>query len=360
MAKTVFILGAGASRSCGGPLMVDFLDRAEALLHSGRLSTDDRGLFEAIFREMYEFGRIHAKASIDLNNVEDVFAAFEMAATLGRASRDLSDAMAMMIARTVEAGIRLPVVQDDGGDREIAAPAEYSRLARWLRQQDSPLSPPAAITFNYDLGLDLALFWEDVAISYALPTDGTRVGAVDLLKLHGSLNWVRLDEGIVAVSVRDLLDGLGPRHRSQLKREIALVDVPCVDVARAARKSADGVLPPVALIPPVWSKSGRHQELKSVWERAATALSTAEHIVVCGYSLPSSDQFFRYLFALGTMGESRIKSFHVFDPDVAVHERFRALLGAETLQRFRPHKAKFDGMVNWLEDADESLPLRSG
>jgi hypothetical protein len=38
-----------------------------------------------------------------------------------------------------------------------------------------------------------------------------------------------------------------------------------------------------------------------VWRTAAQHLSEAEHIFIIGYSLPETDQFFRYLYGLGTV-----------------------------------------------------------
>src|SRR5205085_2387516 len=89
------------------------------------------------------------------------------------------------------------------------------------------------------------------------------------------------------------------------------------------------------VVPPTWNKSQYHSVLESVWQAAARELSTAENIIVCGYSLPESDQFFRYLYALGTVGELRLKRLWVFDPNETVGKRFRGLLGQGAIQRFQ-------------------------
>ena len=41
-------------------------------------------------------------------------------------------------------------------------------------------------------------------------------------------------------------------------------------------------------------------------------------------SLPASDHFFRYLYALGTVGDLRLKRVWVFDPDREVGWRFNS------------------------------------
>ncbi len=87
MTSTVFILGAGASRAAGGPLMVDFLDIAEDMFEGMRQSQEPnsvRDSFELVFREIHKLQEVYARSTLDLNNIESVFAAFEMATLLGR------------------------------------------------------------------------------------------------------------------------------------------------------------------------------------------------------------------------------------------------------------------------------------
>lgn len=51
MSDVVFILGAGASRDCGGPLMSDFLDISQELLLSRKVDDKEeefKRVFEAI------------------------------------------------------------------------------------------------------------------------------------------------------------------------------------------------------------------------------------------------------------------------------------------------------------------------
>jgi hypothetical protein len=68
---------------------------------------------------------------------------------------------------------------------------------------------------------------------------------------------------------------------------------------------------------------------------AVRELSDAEKSLVCGYSLPTADKFFHYLFALGAIGKARLRRFWVFDPDKEdVKPRFRRILRQMALERF--------------------------
>ena len=73
------------------------------------------------------------------------------------------------------------------------------------------------------------------------------------------------------------------------------------------------------IVPPTWNKTQYHHEIAAVWQNTARHLSEAENIFVVGYSLPERDQFFRYLFALGTVGDALVRRFWVFDPDQTIN-----------------------------------------
>lgn len=83
MSDIVFILGAGASRQAGAPLMSDFLDKAADLLVTRRVDSQ-REQFEKVFSAIGELQRVHSKAQLDLNNIESVFTAFELAKIIQR------------------------------------------------------------------------------------------------------------------------------------------------------------------------------------------------------------------------------------------------------------------------------------
>ena len=70
MAKTVFILGAGASADAGAPLMATFLDRArEEWRDEG---TQDAPAFAAVFDGISHLRLVHSKSKMDFTNIESV------------------------------------------------------------------------------------------------------------------------------------------------------------------------------------------------------------------------------------------------------------------------------------------------
>src|SRR6266446_8966158 len=81
MAKIIFILGAGASKVAGAPLMHEYLDKARELWKTNKVPAEAQ-YFEQVFNAVSILQRATAKAQLDIHNVESVFSAFEMASVL--------------------------------------------------------------------------------------------------------------------------------------------------------------------------------------------------------------------------------------------------------------------------------------
>src|SRR5690606_2496781 len=76
-----FILGAGASKDCGAPLMNEFLDTASRLLSINDVNGKNED-FVRVFKAISSLQAVHSKSQIDLNNIESIFTALEIANVL--------------------------------------------------------------------------------------------------------------------------------------------------------------------------------------------------------------------------------------------------------------------------------------
>jgi len=354
MSSTVFILGAGASRDAGAPLMTDFLGAAEDVLRDERASNGTAN-FQLVFDAIGRLQQVHSKASLPLDHIEHVFSALEMAGTLEQFADYPPEQVARLvaaapdvIARTLEQRVAFPI-----RDKHVWAPPPYDEFVELVRRLTRDVARPQSVTvltFNYDLALDYALHHQVLAHHYGF---GDERG-VPLLKLHGSLNWRRClscDE-IRPMPLAELL----PRYTWWLHKvpetgRLLLADYPhnCTKCGRTLEQTP-------WIVPPTWNKLERYRALRAVWARAARELADAENIFVSGYSLPDADTFFPYLYALGTVSMTRLKRFWVFDPDPAVGERFRRLCGPGVTSQFRPFEFVFSGMMSVLND---EFPARS-
>jgi NAD-dependent SIR2 family protein deacetylase len=345
MSQTVFILGAGASRHAGVPVMREFMDAARDLLRHEDLEEVEKDDFRLVLSAIDALQAAHSKAELDIQNIEHVFAAFEMARLIGKLGSLSNDdigklpaAMRTLIAATIERSVKLQWV--NAAARPSPAYEDFARLAAQLGKSQ----PVTVITFNYDLCFEHALGALGVQFDYGLGTRSIRSG-VRLLKLHGSLNWVVCpDAGCGAITDYSLNTYFSRRSWLGEPKFMRLL------VSSEAKKTTKcrtcgQVGGELMIIPPTWNKAVHQDRLSVVWRSAAQELQDAERIVVSGYSLPESDRFFHYLYALGTIGPANLRDFWVCDPDATVAARFKEILGPQARARFAFHNEYFQQTV---------------
>jgi hypothetical protein len=131
MSEIVFILGAGASKEAGAPLMCEFLDRADKVRRGPRSQVDHEA-FKLVFQAISQLTSVHSKAKLDLDNLEDVFGAFEMARAIGvfpgYAPSDiekLTSSFRWVVADTLEETIEFRIAH-----QQILPSPSYGRLAQ--------------------------------------------------------------------------------------------------------------------------------------------------------------------------------------------------------------------------------------
>lgn len=360
MSSIVFILGAGASKQAGAPLMAEFLDVARDLWAKGSVS-DSTPSFEKVFQAIGRLQTVHSKSEFDIHNVESVFAAMEMGKTLEKfpGCESVADIdgligdMKTVILKTIERTLLFPLEAARGGNVEYKRYSEpppyrdFVLLLQHLREAAHPPQKVSVITFNYDLAMDLALMRDQMGPDYCF-ADSRSDRRVPLLKLHGSLNWVACPEcdRIATWDIEEYLNKHRPSHRAEEKAPILvgsqLSEFQCCNHSFKRE--------PV-LVPPTWNKADYHRTLSRVWSRAAKELGEAVNIFVIGYSLPESDSFFRYLYALGSVSDYPLQRFWVFNPDKTggVEKRFKDLLGPGARDRFQYFPLTFDVAIREIQ-----------
>jgi hypothetical protein len=188
--------------------------------------------------------------------------------------------------------------------------------------------------------------------------------AVRLLKLHGSLNWAlctnpsddvrcgqcaKVTSWSIKQAVRHKWEGVPFRMAHEPPTRVPLGKFwPEKPQYACPRAVAGGPM----LIPPTYSKGDRHLQIMNVWKIAAKELNEAKNIVVMGFSLPDTDQFFRHFFALARADAEYLSRFCVFDPDEGVERRFREWLGRDARDVLRHYPLKFGEAVSLLLNAE--------
>jgi hypothetical protein len=356
MSEVVFILGAGASKDCGAPLMNDFLDTASRLL-----STNDVGGkkedFERVFRAISSLQAVHSKAQLDLNNIESIFTALEIANILQKlpgfepeeiplAIASLKELIVVTLERTIEFPTR---------GRHILPPRsyeEFSELLSFLKKDAHPKINPTVISFNYDIALDVAMHRQGLGPVYGFGPSVDTHYPINLLKLHGSLNWaVRTDSGLVQPLT---LQEYFSKYQYEGFEEHGTCKIPIGSQLQEYYSTYTDVAvnaEPV-IVPPAWNKADYHQLLSKIWGTTARELEEAEYIFIIGYSLPETDAFFRLLYGLGTVGHKPLKKIVVYNPDESgvTENRFRNMMGPGALARFEYKTLMFDKSISDIKE----------
>ncbi|MFH0730606.1 MAG: hypothetical protein V2B19_30210 [Pseudomonadota bacterium] len=355
MSNVVFILGAGASRQCGAPLMSDFLDVASDLLRSNAVQ-ENRVEFEKVFSTIGALQSVHSKAQLDLNNIESIFTVLELGRIIqrvpGLSSEDIVETIAALkklIVKTLEVTMKFPT-----RGRHIGVPQPYEafgKLLDYLSKDAFPAQTAAVISFNYDIAADMAIYQARLGPDYIIDNPACHPN-IPLLKLHGSLNWAT-EKG--SQTIRPLHFANYFQHYSYTgfggERASTRVPIGSQLVEYFKQYASIDVEAEPVIVPPSWNKADYHSALSDVWAAAAKHLSEAEQIFILGYSLPETDSFFRHLYALGCVGTAPLRRIAVFNPDDsgATDRRFKALLGPGASARYEYHAMTFQSAIDRIK-----------
>jgi hypothetical protein len=335
--RNVYIVGAGFSREAGLPLIADFTMKMRDALEWFQPRAQNSEA-EAI-RSVLDFRRGVASAAervpLDLENIEEIFS---LAAATGDASlnRNITSAIAATLdfARTSASIPEGRLFLDISGsparpprpwkqsgemrrgagrtDRIFTGPKYdiYALAMAGFPNERSNNRRDAIISFNYDTLIEEGLGRWRIPFSYRfekeLPSfhtfaqciqvsSSTRPDAISVLKLHGSVNWA--------------LDAENKR----------------LSVFRTYEEVRNKNLSPL-LVPPTWRKDPAAQ-LSDVWDGAVSALRSATNVIIIGYSIPPTDQHFKYLLAAGLRDNISLRKVYFVNPRASeLKKRIRTVL----------------------------------
>jgi hypothetical protein len=165
---------------------------------------------------------------------------------------------------------------------------------------------------------------------------------IELLKLHGSLNWFALLNHATLQPEADMFAGTG-------KENIAVNTPYDLYLNGGAQYNKYNVLLQRALIAPILEKLKKFKStfsFESLWTRALEKLSQAEKIVFIGYSLPPADYLAKWLFRMGyTLNSNKNLAIQIVNPEQSVESECQKIYFA----------AKFQARINSFSDFIASL-----
>jgi hypothetical protein len=304
--KTLYLLGAGCSRNyiqsetriagLMAPLNNDFFRMARRVIDdSPRLvetytSGDIIGLghFIRAMNRLYGYGESEEDTHVfddERLTLEGVMDHFYLSSELlssyrgdagGSRVRVLNELVALVIAEA----LRGPPC------------SKHALLAARIQEAD------VVINMNYDLLLDNALYGAgklvdsgyNVRFDYTLTQAGwertnDKISGIPLLKLHGSLNWVRCERcgrNLLLRGQKSTMETWGTLHKSRLK---------CPKCDAGAFTGLQRIM-----IPPAGTKTFNDPDVRYLWLGTPSRCDGVEKIVVIGYRFSETDSELEMLF----------------------------------------------------------------
>jgi hypothetical protein len=335
--NVVFITGAGFSAEAGGPLISDFIEKARKIYRSSdypliRKTKEDYNNIDVAISELRS---LYSKAYLDLNNIEALYGALEFGIMIdkfgsrkGNEIKNLRDSLIKLIVTTIELSIKY---EFNSTTRRIFPSKVYKQFFQKLHSIKSQCNF-SFITFNYDLILEIAL--ESVSISYSYALNSNDLNDTYLLKLHGSLNWYDKGNTLSVEPLSNLQEGIN----FNVAENFLPVGLQIINSGRIPK-----------IIPPTLNKFKYQEQLGLVWKKAAQVLSEAELVFIIGYSMPESDVFFKYLYALGIDSPVHLNKVVIINNNSSVHAAYHSLMGKiDEHRKFRFISGLFNQYVDTI------------
>jgi len=343
--NNVVVLGAGATRGakwvdqkspCLPPLNADFftqLQRIQTAKHQDVVSgilRDVVGLYGSNFSLTLEqyFTQIETLSGmtelVDLKN-----------------PRYSSDRLANMKHRLL---LGVSAVLEESADvvkvgsRAKIDPCEYHAAI-----VDAVTPRDTIVSFNYDCVIDHALKtsgrgrWS-AAYGYGFADPQRVVGhekwsandppvtenaSINLLKLHGSLNFFPFPEDGGEIRLRE----------------------------RPFRQTGNEVY---EIVPPVYAKRVDRPEFKTLWRRAERAIRLARRLTLIGFSFTPTDTHVDSFFRTAMAGNSKLEDLIVVNPNRSDRQRIRSVFATQ-LARREVRVVQFEYLSDFSHQAGELL-----
>lgn len=193
------------------------------------------------------------------------------------------------------------------------------------------------ITTNYDGCIDEALIQAEVPANTYLGEEGdTQTEAVDLVKMHGSVNWSYCD------SCQEV------RQFALLEQKKAFEDDRLSYAVIGICRTCGGQRRPL-LVPPLAFKFIMFPNLITVWSNARRVIEEADWLLVVGYSFSEADTYITKIISR-SMTAHPSQRMIVCDPDSGLVPALR--------DRFTAHIDGFDSrrILRMVGSCDQLLP----
>lgn len=351
MTKTVYFLGAGFSKSAGGPIQNEIIQTiftpgfADAYKHNDDITKGLNDFKEFLLKDLNILDSNFQKIAL-----EDVFTPIDRCIADGKSFRSQSTnqlvALRERLHTLMGASIQYQVDLQIHKDAYIQEFANYINTIAKNRIKYPEQDAISIISTNWDILLDnrlheaiesntepelavvdyccyISSLENDDKIKPGLYALGKGGYNIKYLKLHGSLNWLHCpmcQRMYIKFNEKTMLSD-SKYYCKHCKSNYGLGNI-------AAIKLKGNLLLPTFL------KDLSNVQIKLVWQNAGVELSEASNIVFIGYSLPAADFEIRQLLSRSIRNNATINVV-VFPEDTHKDElidRYKNFFGSRAIE----------------------------
>lgn len=323
--NVVFFIGAGFSAPFGLPVMSNFINKAKDLYFFDGLKYKD---IEKTLKLIEKFSVVKNYMAVDLHNIEDLLSIAYMESVVSKNSRALNDISSFIktVINAYTGSVRRETlnftnlvsnislvkgstfIPSSDGNRRVE---NFEMLPKGKKYENTNFG---IISLNYDMIIEnsLSALADEYGKFYSL------ANRPNPLKTHFSTRKLDTVPGIAMAKLHGSIDS----H----------------------------------IVPPTWNKNV-NANIQDDWKLATRLLIDATHVIFVGYSLPSSDNYIKYLLASSLNRNKRLKKITVvtMDGDGNTMTRYNSLFATS------PSFHNVDTMLffNALKNYDASFDFDS-
>jgi NAD-dependent SIR2 family protein deacetylase len=293
--KTVVVLGAGATKACGGPLTNEILPGAFRPQDEGQLTKDaglDLSELERFLFNNFSLPKGHSKKRDNQDLYPGLPMLLSLLDTAIERNQDYGPGCNAPEVRELRQLVEYAVYQYIKRTTRNAKPY-HQELVTWLNRNGEE---PSIVSLNYDTLVDDALratkpgHFPDYGCDLAPPAEHESAESFGkLFKIHGSLNWLYC-------SACNCLEAVAAKTGAH-QQAFSAAGYPCS--TKRGGGSRCGARMRHIIITPTHKKRYGNPHITSVWLGAERALRAAERAILIGYSLPWDDVEVIYLLQRG-------------------------------------------------------------
>ena len=330
MTDNVIILGAGASVNAGIPLLANFVEKMWEFSitgkHNGKdLSEEDKRIFNEAMKVKNELDGYHGRAAFNDRNIEDILSILSFNLIGGKKTdTEKQKWFIKAITRTIDLTCN---VLHDGKLNKIQTKGNQIYRKFWYglfnRFKVSPRSFPTIISFNYDLVLERSLLQSLISTNYTQYNNEFPFGGVNIKYHYGFIKDLsfKIKYTRFVTSLSDLGEESGMTLEPSDEPVNNSIDVELLKLHGSLNFPAqkEEVFAPTQvannpyILPPIINKwVGKNEE--SIWSTGLQRLREAKNIIIVGYSLPQTDIFMQYFLRAGVGPNLNLNKVIVFNP----------------------------------------------